>query len=936
MKFLALALVVVLFSGCKSVSKHVEPDLMFVKGDDVSGDALVAQSYLLLSKEEFRLKNYSQEFALLNELAEYQYAPAQLEISKKLISGHGAQYVNGSALEWAQKAVDNDHIPAILYLAKWYQYGGEGVEIDLKKAMELYAKAIDLGEPSAATELGYIFLNHWRTDKGYETAQKLLLNAAYYGEAKAFCGLGRVYQNAGKLKNVVKAAEYFRVSYSRGYKACAFELGYLHHKITNDFKLAHHWYGKAVSAGSADAMNNLGMMYNNGEGTDLDFVKAKQYFERAAELGSQLSFGNLGRLYEMGEGVEQSLEQAIEYYELGISFGDAQSMHNLGSLYNEGNGVKKSREKALDLFEQATQRGNRFSAFNLANAYLYGEGKAQSNEQALEYYLKSAKLGYAPAFCQAADIVLAEDWSKAKSYYFEGAKLGSGGCAEKLTNYMRARQEQDLPIVTLLVSLANRGVAVAYRELGVIFHYGGFGEEVNVLKAKEYYLRAGQLGEGLAYANLGYLYEEGVLVSQDLHMAASMYVKSVELGSALGQNNLATFYLKGVVFDQDTNKAIELYEQAAEGGNVLAMVNLADVYWGKKTPNASKRACELYKQAYDLNYEGVVSKYSRCLVDLDNDPQAAYTILEEGAKRGCEPCVVSQAEIILAGKIKEKTDLYALQILQHASERGNALASIKLAQLYESGELIQQEYKTALHWYLQAVENGQVNALNKVAEFHWHGKGTNQNEQLAVQAISKLAEARDYNVASFVGEHYYYGVNVDEDVSKARQYFLKAAQQNDDIALNNLGIIYRDGLKVKVDTERAIGYFKRSAELGLADAMYNLGALSLQLDQGSIGLEWLLKAAEQNYTQSYLLLGEYYASHSASLTSQREATKWLQLAADIRLPEGMYQLAMLLKKQNSNKLTPEATKWLEAAAKSGHEAAVSELSTVNTVVEYEN
>ncbi|KZN43775.1 tetratricopeptide repeat protein [Pseudoalteromonas luteoviolacea] len=936
MKFLALALIVVLFSGCKSVSKYAEPDLMFVQGDDISGDALVAQSYLLLSKEEYRLKNYSQEFALLNELAEYHYAPAQLEISKKLASGHGAEYVDGSALEWAQKAVDNDHIPAILYLAKWYQYGGEGIEIDLKKAMELYAKAVDLGQPSAATELGYIFLNHWRTDKGYETAKKLLVNAAYYGEAKAFCGLGRVYQNAGKLKNVVKAAEYFKVSYIRGYKACAFELGYLYHKITNDFKLAHHWYGKAASAGSADAMNNLGMMHNNGEGTDTDFAKARRYFERAAELGSQLSFGNLGRLYEAGEGVEQSLAQAVEYYEQGISLGDAQSMHNLGSLYNEGNGVEKSREMALELFEQATQRGNRFSAFNLGNAYLYGEGKKQSNEQAIEYYLQSANLGYAPAFCQAADLVLAEDWSKAKSYYFEGAKLGDGGCAEKLTNYMRIRQEQDLPIVTLLVSLANRGVALAYRELGVIFHYGGFGEEVNVSKAKEHYLRAGQLGEGLAYANLGYLYEEGVMVSQDLHMAASMYVKSVELGSALGQNNLATFYLKGIVFDHDTNKAIELYEQAAKGGNVLAMVNLADVYWDKKTPNASIRACELYKQAYGLNYEAVITKYSQCLVDIDDDPQAAHMLLEEGAHRGCESCVVSQAEILLAGKIKEKTDQHALQILQQASERGNAHASIKLAQLYEAGGLIQQEYKTALHWYLQAVENGQIDALNKVAEFHWYGKGTTQDEQRAVQAISKLAEARNYNVASFVGEHYYYGVNVDEDVSKARHYFLKAAQENNDIALNNLGVIYRDGLRVKVDTDRALGYFKRSAELGLADAMYNLGALSLQLGLKSIGLEWLLKAAEQNYSQSYVLLGEYYASHSSSLASQREAAKWLQLAADIRLPEGMYQLAMLLKKQNSNKLTPEATKWLKAAAQSGHQAAVSELSATNTIVEYGN
>ncbi|MBQ4810792.1 sel1 repeat family protein [Pseudoalteromonas luteoviolacea] len=936
MKFFTLALVIVLFSGCKSLSNHVEPDLMFVQENDISGDALVAQSYLLLSQEANRLNNHDQEFALLNELAEHQYAPAQLAISKKLISGHGAEYVDGTALEWAQKAVDNEYIPAILYLAKWYQHGGEGVEADLTKAMELYAKAIDLGDPSAATELGYIFLNHWRTDKGYETAQALLANAAYYGEAKALCGLGRVYQNASKLKNIVKAAEYFEVSYIRGYKACAFELGYLYHKVAIDFELAHHWYGKAASAGSADALNNLGMMHNNGEGAEIDFVKAQQYFKKASEFGSALSFGNLGRLYEQGKGVKQDIAQAIKYYERGVELGDAQSMHNLGSMFNEGSGVEKNRQRALALFEQATLRGNRFSAFNLGNAYLYGEGKEQSNERAIEYYLKSANQGYAAAFCQVADLELANDWPKAKSYYFEGAKLGAGICAEKLTNYMRIRNERDLPIVTLLISLANRGIALAYRELGIIYHYGGFGEEVNFLKAKENYLRAGELGEGMAYANLGYIYEEGKLVAQDLQIAASMYVKSVEQGSALGQNNLASFYSKGIVFEQDIPKAIELYELAANGGNVFAMVNLADIFWEKKSHALSQRACELYKKAYALNYDDVITKYSQCLTQLDRDPQAAYRLLEGGLQKGCDACVVKQAEIVLAGKLDDKTEQDAIQILQQASEQGNAEASVKLAQLYEAGGRIEQEYETALYWYHQAVKNGQVDALNKVAEFHWYGKGTSRDEQSAVQAISQLAEARNYNVASFVGEHYYYGVNIDEDISKARQYFLLAAKQNDDIALNNLGVIYRDGLRVKVDTARALDYFKRSAELGLADAMYNLGALNLQLDQTSIGLEWLLKAANQNYSQSFLLLGKYYASHSANSTSQIEAAKWLQLAADVRLPEGMYQLAMLLKKQNSNQLTPEAAKWLKEAALSGHEAAMMELEESASVFSYEN
>ncbi|MCF2856144.1 sel1 repeat family protein [Pseudoalteromonas sp. SMS1] len=651
MKLLAVVLCVALLAGCNATSKPVNQAYLFIEPDKIPSRALVAQSHFLLSKEAHRLKNFHYEFALLIELADHQYGPAQLAIAKRLLSGHGREYVDGTALEWVLKAVENEHVPAITYLAKWYRYGGYGLKMDLKKSMALYAQAVDLGEPAAATELGYIFLEYWRTDKGYETAKQLLANAAYFGETKALCGLGRVYQESGTLRDIPKAAEYFEISYLQGYKLCAFELGHLHHKITDNYALAHRWYRKAALAGSAEAVNNRGKMFEQGQGVDPDFVVAKSYFEQAAELGNPSSFGNLGRLYELGKGVAQNFEQAIGHYQVGVLRKDAQSMHHLGGLYQTGQGVKQNKEKAMSLFKEAAALGNAFSAFHLGNALKQGEGTEQDTQLALEYYIKSAKLGYAKAYCYAADIVIDQDWRQAKSYYFEGAKQGQGVCAEKLTHYMRVRQEQDLPIITLLISLAHRGVALAHRELGAIYQDGDFGEQI--------------------------------------------------------------------------------------------------------------------------------------------------------------------------------------------------------------------------------------------------------------------------------------------DLEKAQTYYLQAAQQEDDIALNKLGIIYRDGLKVAVDNERALNYFKRSAELGLPDAMHNLGALNLALNQYSKGLVWLLRAAKQNHSESYILLGEYYASQNADGAAQQEAFKWLQRAADDQLPEGMYQLAMLLKKQNSNQLTPEATKWLKAAASSGHIKARSELSDSDVIAEYE-
>ncbi|MDK1287754.1 tetratricopeptide repeat protein [Pseudoalteromonas umbrosa] len=925
MKLLTIFVFLTLLFGCKSSQNSSDIHLSLFYQDEISTDVIRAQSYLLLSQEASRLKDFEFEFALLQELADYQYGPAQLAIAKSILQGRGKEYVAGSALEWANKAVARDYSPAILFLAKWYRFGGHGVKTDLKKAMDLYAKAIELGELSAATELGYIFIRHWREEKGYETAQQLFASAAYQGDIKALCGLGVVYRESEQLKDLEKAAEYFRISYLRGYKECAFELGYLYHRTKLDAELAVQWYGIAAKNGSADALNNLGMMYNNGDGVLVDYGLAHSYFEQAIKSGSRLSFGNLGSLYESGKGVKQDYIKAISLYQQGVKHEDPQSMHNLGTLYSSGVGVKKDRVLALTLFEKAANLGNQFSAFNVANAYFYGDLKAQNNELAFKFYLISARAGFAPSFCYAAEVALNESWILAKPYYYEGAKLGQPSCISNLVSGMRINKEQDLPIVSMLKKLANEENMTACEQLGDIFINGDFGQPLSFEKAKRYYLQAGALGLGDAFAKLGFLYEQGEFVKQNFEIAASFYRKAANLGSGEGENNLATFLLNGVVVKKDISRAIQLYKQAVNGNNVAAMVNLGDIYFARGTNESIEDACRLYKKAVELGTDRATLQYSRCIIELQGDAEAAFDLLEARRGHACRQCVVKQAEMIFTQQVPDKTFLDALTLLQDAAKAGNAIAALEVARLYENGIIEPPNMPLAFDWYNTAVMLGEVNALNKIAEFYWLGKGVDKSEHKAIEAISLLAKAKQFNVASFVGEHFYLGINVDNDFSKARHYFMQAAEQNDDVALNALGVIYRDGLGVEANTGLAIGYFKRSAKLGLVDAMFNLGALNLQLKHEKRGLLWLQRAADKQYVKSYMLLGDYYSKRESNIDSVRQAVKWLKLAANESELDSMYKLAILLKKQNSNVYSDEAKKWLRAAASGGHQGAVSEL-----------
>jgi TPR repeat protein len=66
------------------------------------------------------------------------------------------------------------------------------------------------------------------------------------------------------------------------------------------------WYGKAASQGSAAAQFNLGVLYENGRGTKIDFVKANEWYRKASVQGDALAIGNLGMLYVRGQGVKEN------------------------------------------------------------------------------------------------------------------------------------------------------------------------------------------------------------------------------------------------------------------------------------------------------------------------------------------------------------------------------------------------------------------------------------------------------------------------------------------------------------------------------------------------------------------------------------------------------------------------------------------------------
>jgi len=87
---------------------------------------------------------------------------------------------------------------------------------------------------------------------------------------------------------------------------------------------------------SAEAFNNLGIMYYRGIGVSRSFQKARELFELSMQRGDARAISGLGVLYQRGEGVAQDVHRAKELYEMAIKRGDESALAHLGTLYETG------------------------------------------------------------------------------------------------------------------------------------------------------------------------------------------------------------------------------------------------------------------------------------------------------------------------------------------------------------------------------------------------------------------------------------------------------------------------------------------------------------------------------------------------------------------------------------------------------------------------
>ncbi|NRB66019.1 MAG: SEL1-like repeat protein [Vibrio sp.] len=156
------------------------------------------------------------------------------------------------AAKWYEQAANKGHAPSILKIAQFYEQG-IGVDLNPEKSAQYYLAAAELGSTEAQFKIGHFFLSGFGVVMDYANAYNWLDKAHSQGYVAAATTLAKLYET-GK-------------------------------GVTQNYQQAFKLYESSALSLDMEAQYQLGLMYINGLGVDIDPVAGKAWLIQAATKG---------------------------------------------------------------------------------------------------------------------------------------------------------------------------------------------------------------------------------------------------------------------------------------------------------------------------------------------------------------------------------------------------------------------------------------------------------------------------------------------------------------------------------------------------------------------------------------------------------------------------------------------------------------------------
>lgn len=396
-----------------------------------------------------------------------------------------------------------------------------------------------------------------------------------------------------------------------------------------------------------------------------DFTQACELLQEESENGNTLATFDLGRIYADGLGVEMDGEKARKYYEKALAdfhFVENKkpwkyTQYRIGKMYARGLGTEQNHEVAADWFTKSANQKYKFAEYSLGGQYLRGQGVEQNDEKAFELYLRSAKQGFPYADFEVAKMyrdAIGTDKNEAESnVHFKKAFIG-----------FTALEKQ------------SHDDKIQYR-LGWMLQ-NGIGTEKDMPRAKEYFQKSAKLGNTFAcYSLAKIILDEESPTAKDLETAVEYLKTASDSGNQFAQYALAKIYYESKHITQDIAKAVELFTNSAEQDNEWAAYRLGKIYLTEESHKDIAKAVGWFAKSAEQNNQFAQNALGKLYLmgeDVPKEIEKAIKYLTDSAEQGNQFAQYQLGKLYLLGKNIPRDKEIAIKWFTLSAEQGNEYA----------------------------------------------------------------------------------------------------------------------------------------------------------------------------------------------------------------------------------------------------------------------
>ena len=368
----------------------------------------LGEHYLSHTEEE---GNIQKGIGNLTTAAEQGYAPSQWDL---VIIYHDGEIVpkdydkarywledTAKAIDYLKQSASLGYVDALVQLA-WHYYWGEGVERDVRLAINLYTSAAEAGSLGAAVKLA----------RSYITGEKGVM-AADYDKA--------INLLQPHLESGLGEVDYLMAYAVRG--KCDMKNAYSWEQAVQAFE----YMQKAAEEGYVEAMHELAQYYIDGYGVFAEDNEAeKQWLQKYIDNGGTLTDEENTALQSDEEWADYSRNMLVNNIKTIVEANKERIENPLEMIYAEG------CLNAMNVMLNAAQLGEANALINLGH---WGLNKLKTDPEEAKKYISVACKGGIPAFAYRAGMEWLEDGldndtavENAMEYFGMGAEYGSVDC----------------------------------------------------------------------------------------------------------------------------------------------------------------------------------------------------------------------------------------------------------------------------------------------------------------------------------------------------------------------------------------------------------------------------------------------------------------------------------------------------------------------------